>query len=47
MKLISYEVSEIAQGNRRDIKMMEENMNTINVAVDRGLQTGRFGRKYG
>lgn len=36
---ISYEVSEIAQGNRRDIKMMEENMNTINVAVDRGLQT--------
>lgn len=36
---ISYEVSEIAQGNRRDIKMMEENMNTINVAVDKGLQT--------
>lgn len=36
---ISYEVSEIAKDNRRDIKMMEDNMNTINVAVDRGLQT--------
>lgn len=39
IETISRDVSNIAQVNREDINMMEENMDTINVAVDRGLQT--------